>query len=56
MLEDVQSLWYELRGLIHGLFRLAVLETQRACKNLLDMIFNLIFQLRLLESVSCLQL
>ena len=38
MLEDAQSLWHELRGLIHDRFRLAALETQRAGKNLVDMI------------------
>ena len=38
MLEDAQSLWYELRGLIHDRFRLAALETQRAGKSLVDMI------------------
>ena len=38
MLEDAQSLWHELRGLIHDRFRLAALETQRAGKSLVDMI------------------
>ena len=38
MLEDAQSLWYELRGLIHDRFRLAALEAQRAGKSLVDMI------------------
>ena len=38
MLKDAQSLWHELRGLIHDRFRLAALETQRAGKSLVDMI------------------
>lgn len=38
MLEDAQSLWHELRGLIHDRFRLAGLETQRAGKSLVDMV------------------
>ena len=38
MLEDAQSLWHELRGLINDRFRLAALETQRAGKSLVDMI------------------
>ena len=38
ILEDAQSLWHELRGLIHDRFRLAALETQRAGKSLVDMI------------------
>jgi hypothetical protein len=38
MLEDAQSLWHELRGLIHDHFRLAALETQRAGESLADMI------------------
>ena len=38
MLEDAQSLWHELRGLIHDRFRLAALETQRAGESLADMI------------------
>ena len=38
MLEDAQSLWHELRGLIHDRFRLAALETQRAGKSLVGMI------------------
>lgn len=38
MLEDAQSLWHELRGLVHDRFRLAALETQRAGKSLVDMI------------------
>src|SRR5664280_3002058 len=38
VLEDAQSLWHELRGLTHDRFRLAALETQRAGKNLVDMI------------------
>ena len=38
MLEDAQSLWHELGGLIHDRFRLAALETQRAGKSLVGMI------------------
>ena len=38
MLEDAQSLWHELGGLIHDRFRLVALETQRAGKTLVDMI------------------
>ncbi len=38
VLEDAQSLWHELSGLTHDRFRLAALETQRAGKNLVDMI------------------
>ena len=38
MLEDAQSLWHELGGLIHDRFRLVALETQRAGKSLVDMI------------------
>ncbi len=38
VLEDVQSLWYELRGLTHDRFRLAALETQRAGESLVAMI------------------
>ena len=39
VLEDAQSLWHELRELIHDRIRLAGLETQqRAGKSLVDMI------------------
>ena len=38
VLEDVQSLWCELRGLTHDRFRLAALETQLAGKSLVSMI------------------
>jgi hypothetical protein len=37
VLEDAQSLWHELGGLIHDRFRLAALETQRAGKSLVSM-------------------
>lgn len=37
-LEDVQSLWHELRGLIYEHFRLAALETRRAGESLVIMI------------------
>lgn len=35
--EDAQSLWRELRGLIHDRFRLAALETQQAGRSLVTM-------------------
>ncbi len=35
--EDAQSLWRELRGLIHERFRLAALETQQAGRSLVAM-------------------
>ena len=38
MLEEAQSLWHELRGLIHDRLRLAALETQQAGKSLVDII------------------
>jgi uncharacterized membrane protein YqjE len=38
MLEDVQSLWYELRGLIYEHLQLAVLETRRAGESLVTML------------------
>ena len=38
VLEDAQSLWYELQGLIHDRFRLAALETRRAGESLVSMI------------------
>jgi uncharacterized membrane protein YqjE len=38
VLEDAQSLWYELRGLTHDRFRLAALETRRAGESLVSMI------------------
>ncbi len=38
MLEDAQSLWYELHELIHDRIWLAGLETQRAGKSLVDMV------------------
>jgi len=37
-LEDVQSLWYELRGLIYEHLQLAALETRRAGESLVTMI------------------
>lgn len=33
VMEDTQSLWYELRGLIHDRFRLAALEAEREGKS-----------------------
>ena len=38
VLEDAQSLWYELRGLTLDRFRLAALETQQAVESLVTMI------------------
>jgi hypothetical protein len=38
VLEEVQSLWDELRALAHDRFRLAALETQQAGKSLVGMI------------------
>ena len=38
VLEDAQSLWHELHGLVHDRFRLAALETQRAGESLVAMI------------------
>lgn len=38
VLEDVWSLWHELRGLSHDRFRLAALETRRAGESLVGMI------------------
>ncbi|WP_374089617.1 hypothetical protein [Methylomicrobium lacus] len=38
VLEEAQSLWYELCGLTHDRFRLAALETQGVGKSLVDMI------------------
>lgn len=38
VLNDAQSLWYELRELSHDHFRLAALETQRAGVSLVSMI------------------
>jgi uncharacterized membrane protein YqjE len=38
VLEDAQSLWYELRKLTHDRFRLAALETQQAGESLVTMI------------------
>jgi len=38
VLEDMHLLWLELRGLSHDRFRLAALETQRAGRNLVDML------------------
>lgn len=35
--DDAQSLWGELRGLAHGRFRLAALETQQAGRSLVAM-------------------
>jgi len=37
-LEDVQSLWYELRGLIYEHLQLAALETRRAGESLVTML------------------
>jgi uncharacterized membrane protein YqjE len=37
LLEDAQSLWHELHGLVHDRFRLAALETQRAGESLVAM-------------------
>ena len=37
-LEDVQSLWHELRGLIYEHLRLAALETRRAGESLVTML------------------
>lgn len=37
VLEDAQSLWYELRELSHARLRLAALETQRAGDSLVSM-------------------
>ncbi|WP_201276172.1 phage holin family protein [Methylotetracoccus oryzae] len=37
VLEDIQSLWDELRALAHDRFLLAALETQRAGKSLVGM-------------------
>jgi len=37
-LQDVQSLWYELRGLIYEHLQLAALETRRAGQSLVTMI------------------
>ena len=38
VLEDLQSLWHELRGLLHDHLQLAALETRRAGESLVDMI------------------
>ncbi len=38
LLDDAQSLWYELRGLNHDRLRLAALEPQRAGMSLIVMI------------------
>ncbi|ATG90136.1 phage holin family protein [Methylomonas koyamae] len=38
VLDDIQSLWHELRGLSHDRIQLAALETQRAGLNLVDMV------------------
>jgi uncharacterized membrane protein YqjE len=37
VLEDAQSLWHELQGLVYDRFRLAALETQRAGESLIVM-------------------
>jgi hypothetical protein len=37
VLEDAQSLWHELRALIHDHFQLAALETRRAGESLVTM-------------------
>jgi uncharacterized membrane protein YqjE len=38
LLENVQALWHELRGLAHDHLQLAALETQRAGKSLVNMV------------------
>jgi len=50
VLEDAQSLWYELRGLTHDRFRLAALETQQAGKSLVTMIMAGVMTALLLSS------
>ncbi len=51
MLEDVQTLWYELQGLGHDHFRLAALETRRAGLSLVIMLATSVMVVLLLNGV-----